>query len=199
MMNKVVYLSLGDIVSLENDTWYPNTSNDIVISTIMTSYGLVIEDTSASKLSILTQLMRIIFARFYDCDIYKKVIGLYENDNVAPSSDERKEIWRRFINQFNITAPRFIPLLEQYKLNESDPIAKLRSESTGQTRFNDTPQDEGDFANDSHTTNITETIASTESDSGSIVERLDALYKNWRSILLEWSNEFKCLFYIGGR
>ena len=26
----------------------------------------------------------------------------------------------------------------------------------------------------------------------------DELYKNWRSILRDWTNEFRCLFYDGG-
>ena len=63
------------------------------------------------------------------------------------------------------------------------------------TRFNDTPQDSGDFSDDSHTTNITQSSATTEADSGSIMERLDALYRNWRSILVDWTQEFTGIFY----
>lgn len=200
MLYKNVYMTLGDIVALEDDTWYPNTSSDIVITTIMTTYSLVIEDSSNDKLTIFTQLMRYVYARFYDYDVYKTTIDVYDDiDDVSPTSAELLEIWRTFVNMFNITAPRYIPLLTQFNNNESAPLAQVSSTSSGLTRFNDTPQDEGDFSSDEHTTNITQTSVTTTSDPASIVERLDSLYKNWRSILKDWSSEFRCLFYVGGK
>ncbi len=192
-----VYFTLGEVVALEDDTIEPNsTLKDIVFSTIMTSYGLTIEDTSASKITILNQLIRMVYSRFYHCYVYRKTLCYpYYQDASAPDSSERKEIFREFVRIFNQSAPRFIPLLEQYKANESDPLAKISSTSTGKTRFNDTPQDGGEFDDDDHTTNITQTEATTETDTGSIVERLDALYKNWRQILKDWTSEFIGLFY----
>lgn len=199
MMNKkaFIYFTLGEIISLEDDTIEPNSSTkDLVFTTIMTDYGLTIEDSSASKQTILNQLMRMIYARYYSCEIYRKELDFpYYQDASSPDSGERKEVFRGLIQLFNLTAPRYIPLLEQYKANESDPIGKISSTSTGKTRFNDTPQDGGDFEDDEYTTNITQTEATTESDSGSIMERLDALYRNWRQILRDWTSEFKGLFY----
>jgi len=198
-MNKSVYFTLGEIASLEDDTWYPHTASDFNMSTIMTRYSLVIEDSSTPKLNILYQLMRFIFARFYECSIYKELIGVYEDESqIVISNATKKYIWSRFIDMFNLTAPRYMPLLESYKANESNPIAKIKSSTTGVNRFNDTPQDEGDFANDKHTTNISQNNVEVETDSGSVANRLDELYKNWRSILRDWTNEFRCLFYDGG-
>lgn len=198
-MNKSVYFTLGEIASLEDDTWYPHTASDFNMSTIMTRYSLAIEDSSTSKLDILNQLMRFIFARFYECSIYKELIGIYEDESqIVISNATKKYIWSQFIGMFNLTAPRYIPLLESYKANESSPIAKIKSSTTGVNRFNDTPQDEGDFANDEHTTNISQNNVEVETDSGSVASRLDELYKNWRSILRDWTNEFRCLFYDGG-
>ena len=198
-MNKSVYFTLGEIASLEDDTWYPHTASDFNMSTIMTRYSLVIEDSSTSKLNILYQLMRFIFARFYECSIYKELIGIYEDESqIVISNATKKYIWSQFIGMFNLTAPRYMPLLESYKANESNPIAKIKSSTTGVNRFNDTPQDEGDFANDKHTSNISQNNVEVETDSGSVANRLDELYKNWRSILRDWTNEFRCLFYDGG-
>ena len=70
MNNKFAYLyfTLGEIVALEDDTIQPNaTIGDIVFTTIMTNYGLTIEDSSSSKQNILNQLIRMVYARFYDC------------------------------------------------------------------------------------------------------------------------------------
>lgn len=191
-----IYFTLGEVVALEDDTIAPNSSHDIDISTIMTTYGLVIEETSTEKMDIFKQLMRMIYARFYHSEVCRKPLAYpYYPDAQAPSSDERKEVFRSFVILFNLTAPRYIPLLKQYKANESNPIAKISSTSTGKTRFNDTPQDGGEFDDDEHASHITQTEATTETDTGSIVERLDALYKNWREILRDWSSQFKGLFY----
>lgn len=194
-----IYFTLGEVVALEDDTIAPNSSHDIDISTIMTTYGLVIEESSTEKMDIFKQLMRMVYARFYHCEVCRKSLAYpYYPDAEAPDSGERKEVFRTFVNLFNLTAPRFIPLLKQYKANESNPIAKISSTSTGKTRFNDTPQYSGEFIDDGHTTHITQTEATTETDTGSIVERLDALYKNWREILRDWSSQFKGLFYGEG-
>ena len=127
-----IYFTLGEVVSLEDDTLAPNSSHDIDISTIMTTYGLVIEETSTEKMDIFKQLIRMVYARFYHSEVCRKVLDYpYYNDAQALSSDERKEVFRSFVNLFNLTAPRFIPLLKQYKANESNPIAKISSTSTG--------------------------------------------------------------------
>ena len=196
MLNKTIYYTLGDIVAQENDSWYPNTSADIQFSTIMTTYGLVIEDSSASKLALLYELIREVYAEFFHAAVIRKRICIYENEeDYAPTASERKEVFREFIGLFNLTAPRYSPLLEQFKAKSSDPIGKIESTSTGSTRFNDTPQDGGDFSDDNHTTHITQSEATTTTDTGSIMERLDALYRNWRSVIREWVYEYRGLFY----
>lgn len=193
---KSVYFTLGDLVALENAGWYPNTASDIQFATIMTTYGLVIEDSTSDKLSILYQLIRMIYAEYFHEYAVKKIIGLYEDEtNVVLSTSEKKEVWREFVNLFNMTAPRYIPLLKSYKSNEATPLAKITSSTSGINRFNDTPQDSGDFATDSHTSTINENNVTVEADSGSVAQRLDELFKNWRSILKDWTFEFRCLFY----
>ena len=199
-MNKLIkYFTLGDLISLEDDTIEPNSSNDLDFKEdILTPYGLVIEDSSADKLLVLNQLMRMVYARFFDCYVYRKVFHLpWEVDETyAPDSGERKKIYRQFVEDFNTTAPRYLVLLKQFNDHSSDPLAKLETSISGTTRFNDTPQDGGDFADDGHTTNITQSETTTQFDNASIVEKLDALYRNWRSVLKDWTNEFRGLFYM---
>ncbi|MBO7733535.1 MAG: hypothetical protein J6S67_13305 [Methanobrevibacter sp.] len=196
MMNKVVYFTMADMVHLENASWEPNTATDIVISTIMTTYGLVIEDSSTEKMTIFGQLMRIAYSRYYDYFLSKKIVDPHVNpSSITFTTSEKRLIWSLFVNAFNITAPRYIPLLKSYLANESSPIAKIESITTGINKFNDTPQGSGDYSDDTHTTTINQNQVNVAADSGSIVERLDGLYKNWRSVLREWTNEFRCLFY----
>lgn len=199
-MRKInLYFTLGELISLEDVTIEPNSSNDLNFKEdIMNKYGFVIEDSSADKLLVLNQLMRYVYSRFYDIYVFKKQFEPYDFRRLeyAPSGAERKSVYRLFINMFNLTAPRYMVLLQQYDNKKADPIGKIVSSSSGKTRFNDTPQDTGDFDDDEHTTNITQSEATTEVDSGSIMERLDSLYRNWRSILRDWTNEFIGLFYV---
>ena len=195
-MNKVVYFTMADMVHLENVAWEPNTAADISISTIMTTYGLVIEDSSTEKMTIFGQLMRIAYSRYYDYFLSKKIVDSHvDESSITFTTSEKRLIWSLFVNAFNITAPRYIPLLKSYLANESSPIAKIESITTGINKFNDTPQGSGDYSDDTHTTTINQNQVNVAADSGSIVERLDGLYKNWRSVLREWTNEFRCLFY----
>lgn len=193
-MNRLYkYFTLGEVFS----SYSPNTStDDIDITSLMTTYGFVIEDSSADTLLLMKQVVRMVFARFYEYYVLRKPVGwLQQVDDVVVESDDIKNIVRAIVVDFNNSAPRFIPLLKSYKNNQANPIGKVSSTTTGSTRFNDTPQDSGDYSDDTHTTNITQSTATTEADSGSIMDRLDALYRNWRSILLDWTEEFKGIFY----
>lgn len=102
------------------------------------------------------------------------------------------------INVLNNTLPRYCPLLQQNEIYSTDPVAPIGSKTTGRTRFNDTPQDNGyyneEFNNEEHATNVSSSSSETEVDSGSIMERLNEMFKNFRSIILEWSNEFNQIF-----
>ena len=91
--------------------------------------------------------------------------------------------------------PKYIVLLRQFKTSSGDPIAPIKSESKGKTSFNDTPQNIGDWGDEDHTTNISSSESETTADTGSLMERLSALYKDYKSIVLEWSNEFNQLFF----
>ena len=112
----------------------------------------------------------------------------------SPTTSDMNEVCRRIDNIINMTYERYYPMLKAYRDNQSDPIPQLESSSSGSTRFNDTPQDGGDFADDGHTTNITQSESSSKVDSGSLVDRLDGLYKNWRDVMRDWTGEFKGLF-----
>lgn len=193
-MNKLYkYFTFGEVFP----SCEPNSStSDIDITSYLTTYGFTIEDSSASTLLIMKQVVRMVFARFYKYYVLRKRVDWnVDPSSVVVTSDDVKNIVRQIIVDFNNSAPRFLPLLKSFNDNSSDPIGKVSSTTTGSTRFNDTPQDSGDFSDDSHTTNITQSSATTEADSGSIMERLDALYRNWRSILVDWTQEFTGIFY----
>ena len=142
---------------------------------------------------IIDELLFLVLQRFFEFYIYKKEIAL-EETNPSISSQEIQIVCKRIDNIIDMTYERYYPMLKAYRDNQSDPIPQLESSSSGSTRFNDTPQDGGDFSDDEHTTNITQSESSSKVDSGSLVDRLDGLYKNWRDVMRDWTSEFKGLF-----
>ena len=134
----------------------------------------------------------------YDRHAYDIV---YRYDSPATDADhdldvfDRVAVLQKFINVINFTLPKYVPMIISYKKASADPIAPIKSESTGETKFNDTPQNVGDYGDEDHTTNISNSKSETSVDTGSLMERLSALYKDYKSIVLEWSNEFNQLFF----
>lgn len=142
---------------------------------------------------ILNALLTIVYDRHSE-DYFFKVITSWEIDYQLAQNDFKRAI-SKLINVLNLTLPRYIPLLQQNEIASTNPVAPVNSTSIGKTKFNDTPQNAGNFEDDEHTTNITQSESTTSADSGSLMERLDQLFKNFRSIILEWSNEFNSLFF----
>lgn len=87
------------------------------------------------------------------------------------------------------TYERYAPILKAYKDKEASLMAKVAVTSTGVARFNDTPQNGGLYDDDSHTTNITQSSGTTESDNGTPMARLEEVRRYWRNIQKEWVDE----------
>ena len=181
----------------------PNTS--IVLTTwfknLLSSKNLKVrivgvDTTNATFLttinSVIEDVMTIVYDRHYDDYIYEKTFNW--NDNVVLNSNDIDKVISKLLNVLNMTLPRYIPILMANKNASTDVLKPMKSESTSKTRFNDTPQNGGDFSDDNHSTNVSDNTSETTADSGSLVQRLDEAFKNYRSIILEWSNEFNQLF-----
>ena len=137
-------------------------------------------------------LMTIVYQRHSEDYIYHVELALHE-DYELKNEDFYKYV-QTLINVIDLTIPRYIPLLQAQEFYSVDPVAPLKSVSKGRTRYNDTPQSMGIWDDEEHASNLSNSESETEVDSGSIVSRLDEAYKNWRSIILEWANEFNQCF-----
>lgn len=141
---------------------------------------------------IVDALMTIVYQRHSEDYIYHVELALHE-DYELKNEDFYKYV-QTLINVIDLTIPRYIPLLQAQEFYSVDPVAPLKSVSKGRTRYNDTPQSMGVWDDEEHASNLSNSESETEVDSGSIVSRLDEAYKNWRSIILEWANEFNQCF-----
>ena len=141
--------------------------------------------------AIVNAVMGIVYNRhsqdFIAC-VYSK------NDESAEYEEAMNQALSKLINVIDLTIPRYVPLLQQNEKYSYDPVAPIGSKTTGRTRFNDTPQDEGEYNDEEHSTNVSKSTSETEVDSGSIMSRLEELFKNFKPIMLDWSNEFNSLF-----
>lgn len=98
------------------------------------------------------------------------------------------------INLMNITAPRYLALLNAYQEKKDDLLSKLKGSTHAVTRFNDTPQNAGDFEDEEYATNVTIGDVSTENDPMTAMERIREIDESYNNLLLIWANEFNRLF-----
>ena len=172
--------------SLASD-WFTTLLGDAGLA--YQAYGLSASYTANEIKAIVNALMTYVYNRHSDDYLYKVIQPWYAPSYTLQQVDFYKAM-NEIINVLNLTIAKYVPMLKAFEKYSLDPTAKITSKSTGRTRFNDTPQEEGEYNDESHATNVSKSISESEVDSGSIMERLENTYKNFKSIILEWSNEF---------
>ena len=82
---------------------------------------------------------------------------------------------------------KYVLLIQNLENNKQKLLDDVKSSSVA--RFNDTPQNSGDFSDDNHTSTITKTENS--SNVGTMMQRLNEIEDNIKQLYLDWSNEFR--------
>ena len=85
------------------------------------------------------------------------------------------------------SSEKYSMLIQNLNNNKAKLLDDVRSYSS--SRFNDTPQNSGDFSDDQHTSNITTTTSS--SNAGTMMARLNEIEDNIKQLYIDWSNEFR--------
>lgn len=131
--------------------------------------------------SIAENLLNTLYIRFKDS------FCVFTNDELTKES---KEFLFKLMNKLNLNFDYYKTLVSYYEDEKEILLNKISSSSI--VRFNDTPQDEGDFANDEHTTSINQTEALT--DLNSPIMRLKEIQDHYKRVVEDWLNEFKIFF-----
>lgn len=78
-------------------------------------------------------------------------------------------------------------IIANQEANKNNLLSQIKASST--TKFNDTPQDGGDFSDNNHTS----TVTSVESgvDGGTLISRLNEVENNLKRLYKDWANEFR--------
>lgn len=174
------YYSLEEILE---ETPY-TTGND-TLKTILDNLSLV--NDLASSQEVAEDLWSLLYGRFFHnyCIV---------SDNDTLDSNEVKLFFIRFLNIYNMTKQKYRTILKIYKDNMNNMLAKIETSSNGDSRFNDTPQESGDFSDDSHTTSITQNSNTTLTDGDTIMGRIKDIQSSYDNVLANWCNEFAKLF-----
>lgn len=201
LQNGLNYLSYGD---------YPKASNKIIVRNMFNVLaGVVMPDTTELPEEYIDKknydLLNLIVERYWNEYVFESEEEYTAGDSLSGYPDIQYKT-RLFISKlFNLirfTYPKYSTLLKAYSDEAANLTAKLQKtlDGTATTRNNDTPQDGGDFADDEHTSYITQgKVDNTEEwDNESIIERLDKINRLYTKVMEQWLDEFKDLFIEGG-
>ena len=101
-----------------------------------------------------------------------------------------EKVLRKFSYVYNTTKDRYLTLIDIYTNQKANLLNKVESNSI--QRYNDTPQNGGDWSDDEHTSNITRTESS--NDFTPLMDRINEIQNKLRNIQKDWEDEFKGIF-----
>ena len=170
--------------------WFTKTIASLGLAYRVYNLGTTFTD------AIIKDLINAVMTIVYDRHAEDFIVWVEPTANdIYDEQIAANKAFGKLVNVVDLTLPKYAPLLTQFAKYSDDPLAPITSSTTGRTRFNDTPQDDGDFNDEDHATNVSDFSSETEVDVGSIMTRLSELFKNFESIILRWSNEFNSLFF----
>ena len=119
----------------------------------------------------------------------------YQEAIIYVDSDESEDFVEKFARTkvgqifawWKSSMDKYVMLIQNLELNKAKLLDDVKSSSLA--RFNDTPQNSGDFSDDNHTSTITKTENS--SNVGTMMQRLNEIEDNIKQLYLDWSDEFR--------
>lgn len=151
-------------------------------------------DSSGNTISYVEDLFQLVYARFSNH---------YMIDTTEEELDDTlvEKALTKFVNIILMNYDRYKVIFKIYQDNINDMLPAINSVSVGIARFNDTPQGEesGDeYEDHDHTTNITKSKATTESDGTTLMNRLKELQDSYANLMKDFSDKFAELFLEEG-
>lgn len=163
------------------------------------------EDDYCTWKDYVARVIDEVWLRYYEYFAF----SVYEDSEIP------KEVFRflvKFLNVLNNTYPRYSLLIKAQEDNKTKLMDGLTrhyvddgDSSGGSTsRFNDTPQNDGEFDDETHNTSVTKSTASNESslehteetDNKYVYEKLSELENNLTNLYLKWANEIAKILYM---
>lgn len=119
----------------------------------------------------------------------------YQEAIIYTDLDESEDFVEKFcrtkagqiIAWWRSSSEKYSMLIQNLEANKTKLLDDVKSASI--SRFNDTPQNSGDFSDDQHTSTVTKTENS--SNVGTMMQRLNEIEDNIKQLYMDWSNEFR--------
>lgn len=119
----------------------------------------------------------------------------YQEAVIYTDSDEDEDFVKKFARTkvgqifawWLSSSEKYSMLIQNLNNNKSKLLDDVKSASI--SRFNDTPQNSGDFSDDQHTSTVTKTENS--SNVSTMMARLNEIEDNIKQLYIDWSNEFR--------
>ena len=182
------YHTLDDIrKALEITGEGPYTMADISLSSFLNSCLSKVNFTAAPHFTETQDSVKC-FKEYIWPRFYQEAIIYVDSDE---SEDFVKKFARTKVGQiyawWQSSTEKYSLLIRNLTANKAKLLDDVKSSST--SRFNDTPQNSGDFSDDQHTSTVTKTENS--SNVGTMMQRLNEIEDNIKQLYMDWSNEFR--------
>lgn len=131
----------------------------------------------------------------YIWNTYKDHIALITDEEWnRENNQEVIDFWHEFYGIWNRTHKYYEKMISLLKDNETKLLAQVSSTTESDNRFNNTPDQSGDYSGLDYATTINKNKITTSSDAGTILERLEEVRRRYTDYYEKWSREFNKLF-----
>ena len=139
--------------------------------------------TATETNATMTCFRNYIWPRFYqEAIIYA---DLDENEDFVEKFCRTKA--GNIMSWWQSSSEKYSLLIQNLTANKTKLLDDVKSASI--SRFNDTPQNSGDFSDDQHASTVTKTENS--SNVGTMMARLNEIEDNIKQLYMDWSDEFR--------
>ena len=173
----------GSYASGEGPYVMNNENLSTFIKSCLWQKQFVTPQTLTETNEAITCFRNYIWPRFY-----QEVVVYTDSDE---SEDSVEKFCRTKAGQimawWTSSMEKYSLLIQNLEANKAKLLDDVKSSSIA--RFNDTPQNSGDFSDDNHTSTVTKTENS--SNVGTMMQRLNEIEDNIKQLYIDWSNEFR--------
>lgn len=195
MKNKIQYIHTLEDVCREAQVNPSGSSTPVLNTLVVVNLGVNIDFISFNLQSdnVIIKLWKKLYNRYLSSGV---LFMDEENYQVTQTvfRNKAKDWFRKLISLMDSTYDKYKILIDSYEAQKTHMMDKVKREVSNNTRFNDTPQNSGEFDDDPYTTNITQFASMESSDFNTPAYRLKEIQDNLSNIWLEWLNEFSGLF-----
>ena len=199
------------------DNWQPIGSLSDILNASRTSLGLSCSNLpfiNATSPAItlnarVEELFNLIKARYFDHGFVISEIELpLSRDDLT---EDEKTLLRKplnnLLNKIAITYKKYDLLLGFYASKEATLLAQVSSTSTGDSsninvnKRNETPQNEGDYSGDTHTTEVSRAEGTADNtivsvtDKDTPIMRIAEIQQLYKNLLEDWRDEMERCFF----